>query len=244
MTITNKQQQTGSGLVANPVHTGFFSDAQLKITVSSSNNAIMAIDGMPGTGKTTCVTFAAEQIQRPAVLVTLPGRPAPTELLRLTYEALTGSKPDGRMTAQHLGSELRDQLADWGGLLVVDELQNLQAPSMQQLVWLHETSQHGFGLVVVGYGVLKATEHHPQLRSRIFTSAMFSPLEGDELVRAVRSLHPALAGSTEPAILRHDARTCHGLFRRWAHTCTWLGEQDQPVTKTQFSFVEAMMAPA
>lgn len=243
MTITNKQQRTGSALVARPVETLFFKDALLKMKITSKSNAIMAIDGVPGTGKTTCATYTAEAIERPAVLVTMPGRPAPTDLLRLTFAALLGSKPEPKMSAHQLGSELRDHLTSWGGLLVVDELQNLQAMSMQQLVWLHETSQHGFALVVVGSGVLKATEQHPQLRSRILTSTTFSPLEGDELVTAVRGLHPALALSTEKAILRHDARACHGLFRRWAHTCIWLGDQQKPVLQKQFSAIENVMSP-
>ncbi|GMA18853.1 ATP-binding protein [Arsenicicoccus piscis] len=190
MTVTDRTQIPFSAVLENePAVTPHFLDAYTKIRYATDQNAIVAIDGPPGTGKTTCAVYAADQVSRPAAIVTMSDRPAPLDVLRHSHQAITGER-SGRLTRYELGNLLRDALPDWGGLLVVDELQNAQVSAMKELVWLHEMTRAGFALAVVGSDVLAAVAQYPQLASRVLTSASFAPLDGDDLLAAVGRLHP------------------------------------------------------
>lgn len=203
-----------------PASTPYFDDAFLKLQLAFSHDAIVAVDGEPGTGKTTCLVYAAENQDRPAAIVTMPHRPSPLDLLRLTHQAVIGEVPNRRASRYELGNDLLDRLKEWRGVLAVDELQNCFVEALQQLVWLHEASGACFSLACVGSGVVEATARYPQLRSRMLTTATFHRLEGDVLVEALGKIHTTFA-ETDPALLhQHDVLLCRGLLREWAKTAT------------------------
>ncbi|GAB4076411.1 AAA family ATPase [Nostocoides australiense] len=237
MTITDQYQIPLAARTSRaPVKTDAFKDAYVKARHVIDQNAIMAIDGPPGTGKTTFSVFTADRVNRPAAVVVMPSRPAPLDLLRLTHKAVTG-EPAGTASRYQLGDALMTALPTWGGVLVVDELQNCAVNAMQELVWLHEVTAGAFSIVAVGHGVLHTIRGYPQLHSRVLSTAVFTFLAGDELVTTVSHLHPALANADVSDLHLHDRLACRGLFRAWGHTATTLtalGVHDRPVIADDF----------
>lgn len=245
MTLTNKSQIPLSALLTGqPATTPSFVAAHVKMRAVASNRSIMAIDGEPGTGKTTCAVYTADVEHVPAAVVTMTDRPAPLDVLRYTYAAITGSRAP-KATHYELGNEVRDLLAGWGGILVVDELQNCRENAMQELVWLHETTQGAFTLVVVGSGVHAALRRYPQLRSRVMAFATFERLVGADMIRAARKLHPTGFADTDDQVLhQHDAVFCRGLMRDWKMTVNWLTtlHVEGPVTAQDLARVRESIA--
>jgi len=245
MALTNRAQIPLSALLpGTPTSTPSFAAAHVKMRAVAASRRIMAIDGQPGTGKSTCAVYTADVEKVPAAVVTMTHRPAPLDVLRYTYQGVAGGPaPEGSHYA--LGNEVRDLLADWKGILVIDELQNCKANALQELVWLHETTQGAFTLVVVGSGVHAALHQYPQLRSRVMAFATFERLKGDHVLTAARHLHPGLVGTPGREIHRHDALFAHGLMRDWATTATWLralGVNDRTVTAEDLAAVRAAIS--
>lgn len=241
--IARDQIPASARLAGRPAPTPYFEDAFLKLQLAFSRNAIVAVDGEPGTGKTTCLVYAAENQDRPAALVTMPHRPSPLDLLRLTYQAVIGQVPNRRASRYDLGNDLLAHLKEWRGVLAVDELQNCFVDALQQLVWLHEGSGACFSLACVGSGVVDATARYPQLRSRMLTTATFQRLTGDVLLETLSHVHPSFA-DTDPALLhQHDVLFCRGLFRDWAKTATVIDALGLggPLTEKELSTVRSIV---
>ena len=87
-------------------------------------NRIGLIDGPPGTGKTTFAQWAAERCGRPSAVAAMPENPAPNDFLRVSIVAVTGHNPSGHNKTE-MEAELVAALADWQGLLILDEIQNV-----------------------------------------------------------------------------------------------------------------------
>jgi DNA transposition AAA+ family ATPase len=208
------------GLESNLAQTLFFTNGVLAANGVMSVNGIAAFDGVPGTGKTTCARYVAKTAQRPCAIATMPHKPAPLDILRHTYRAITGMDHNG--TRHQMQNDLCSVLPEWNGVLIVDELQNAQADAMQELVWLYEATEHAFALVVIGTGVLGAVARYPQLQSRIMGAVTFEPLRGKDLINAVQTLDPRLAATEVSVLAQHDQAICAGLLRRWVMTIRWL----------------------
>lgn len=230
--LTNDTQPLDLGLETDLAETTYFREGVLKARGVLATNGILAIDGVPGTGKTTCARFVAQTSDRPAALIRMSHRPAPLELLRRTYLAITGVKAGKRDTRFELQEDLLDVLTEWGGVLIVDELQNSEANAMQELTWLYEESDHDFGLVVVGTNVLNAVLKYPQLETRIMGEHTFHPLRGRALISAVRALDDRFTDADIAALSEHNEAICAGLLRRWVQTVRWLNAMDITTTVT------------
>ncbi len=230
---------TSIGIETRFVATPFLVDGLETINSVVSLNRIAAIEGPAGSGKTTTVRYFRNSTDRPCALATMPGKPAPLDLLRFVYQALHGVPPHGRMTRFELQNELLDYLVEWRGVLIVDELQNSAVASMQDLVWLYEESGHAFAVVVVGTNVLEAVSAYPQLLSRVMGAVSFRALTGEALLEAVKGLDSRFEVTPNGVLLTHDQNACGGILRRWVQTAMWLnsaGHPDgEPVTRDQFS---------
>lgn len=219
---------TTLGVETQFVTTPFLVEGLRTIQAVVDSNRIAAIDGPAGSGKTTTVRLFREQSTRPCALATMPGRPAPLDLLRLVHQALHGVAPPRRLNRFELQNGLLAHLTDWRGVLIVDELQNSAIASMQDLVWLYEESDHAFAVVVVGTNVIDAVRTYPQLLTRMMGSVTFAPLYGEQLIAAVRGLDPRLDATPTGVLLTHNANACGGILRRWVMTILWLNQLGHP----------------
>lgn len=240
---TSENQPLDLGLETDLAETSYFREGVLMARGVLATNGILAIDGVPGTGKTTCARFVAQTSDRPAALIRMSHKPAPLELLRRTYLAITGVKAGTRDTRFDLQEDLIEVLDDWDGVLIVDELQNSEANAMQELTWLYEESDHNFGLVVVGTNVTNAVLKYPQLETRIMGEHTFHPLRGQALISAVRALDDRFAEADMSALADHNEAVCAGLLRRWVQTVRWLNALDvsDTVTADVLSDARSMM---
>jgi replication-associated recombination protein RarA len=230
------------GLETKLTETEHFRRGAITAQAVLSGNNILAFDGPPGTGKTTCARWVAQHAERPCAIATMPGRPAPLDLLRYTHLKITGTQANG--TRFVMQNDLLRVLSTWGGILIVDELQNTQAFALQELVYLYEESGHAFGLVLVGTGVVNAAAAHPQLLSRIMSSIYFAPLVGATLIAHIREIDPRFEQASTSVLAEHDQQACAGLLRRWVHTVRWLNCLDvtDTVTATDLKYVRAKLA--
>ena len=206
-TPASENQPLDLGLETDLAETSYFREGVLMARGVLATNGILAIDGVPGTGKTTCARFVAQTSDRPVALIRMSHKPAPLELLRRTYLAITGVKAGKRDTRFDLQEDLLDLLNDWDGVLIVDELQNSEANAMQELTWLYEESDHDFGLVVVGTNVTNAVLKYPQLETRIMGEHTFHPLRGQALISA-RAASELNAKTSTPEVWR--SKRCTG----------------------------------
>ena len=231
-TATTPKQRTRveESLDVNLIRTSHFNVGRRLAKAAVQVNGLVAIDGPPGTGKTTCARYFAETIGIPSAIITMAARPAPLDMLRQTFRAGTGLEATGtRYQMQH---DLLPILTHWDGVLIVDECQTAQALTMQQITWLWEESRQQFPMVLIGTGILDALVRYPQLKSRLMGHTIFAPLAQDALLDAVRALDPRLEDVPSSDLLDHDRDACHGLLRRWAMTVRWLDANKVNATAT------------
>lgn len=225
MLIERSEQALSLGLEATHLaQTRGLQECMLKALAALNSNGIMAIDGVPGVGKTTCARLVSQAGRRPFAMVRMTDTPRPTELLRRGLKAITGTPTAPADERFHLQERFLRVLDGWGGVLIVDELQNSLANVMQELTWLYEESDHGFGLIVVGTGVINALNRYPQLQTRLLTDHTFMPLRDTDLVTAVRDIDDRFCDASDAVLKEHDEAKCAGLLRRWGQTVTWMNE--------------------
>ncbi|HXH80407.1 ATP-binding protein [Nocardioides sp.] len=177
-------------------------------------NRIGLIDGPPGTGKTTFAQWAAERCGRPSAVAAMPENPAPNDFLRVSIVAVTGQNPDGHNKTE-MEAELVAALADWKGLLILDEIQNVGLRGLTEARYIHDTTRPQFPLLLVGWGASKTVRENQPLSERIRQRRFFKPLKGADLFTTVRAIDERFIGVPDDVIRYADDRYAQGLLRRW-----------------------------
>jgi DNA transposition AAA+ family ATPase len=195
--------------------------AAMGFRLAVNQKAIMLLDGPPGTGKTTTAAYLigrAVADGTPTVYVAIPERPSPTELLRVLIEAISGTP--GMGSKHDMENEARALLQDHGGLIVVDEVQNLRRSGLQELRYLHDDSQTNVAMLICGWQADQVIREQPDLNSRVRFRTGFQPLGRNEVVDVVRQIEPRLAAAEEDVLLWIDDVYAHGIFRNWNSLAT------------------------
>jgi DNA transposition AAA+ family ATPase len=195
------------------VETPFVRRAFLAGRVLLGSNRIAFFDGPPGTGKTTTALALAARVERPVAVVTMSFRPAPLEVLRRVIEALTGAPGSGTKSAME--DDAVRLLQGWGGLLIVDEVQNCGAAGIQTLRYLHDRSGCTFAMLLVGWQALATIREHPDLQSRVITQLVFEPLSGTDLYTYLKACYPELGETPQAVLQRVNDTLAHGNLRDW-----------------------------
>jgi DNA transposition AAA+ family ATPase len=217
--------------------------AQTAFTLTIRQKAIMLIDGPPGTGKTTAsaqLILMAEESGVQAAYIAVPERPSPTELLHLTIEAISGMPASG--TKHAMENEARAILADFGGLLVLDEVQNLKRTGMQELRYLHDDSQTSVAMLLSGWQADDVIRGQPDLNSRVRYRAAFQLLRPNEVASTVRQLGPILANADEEIINQVDEVYARGNLRQWTSFSRTAQELIGVTSELDWAAAEAVIA--
>ena len=191
--------------------------AEIAFHLTCKQRNIMLIDGPPGTGKTTATARWASQAEAggtPAIYVVIPERPSINDVLRIIIEALRGVRSTG--TKHDMENEARAYLAEFGGLLIVDEVQNLKRTGIQELRYLHDDTQTDFAMLLSGWQAEEIITQHPDLDSRVAYRTRFTPIEHSDLPAVIADMAPWLS-TDEPGLLPYiDATYAAGNMRLWS----------------------------
>ena len=196
------------------VKTPSFRNAQSAMNTILKRNRIGLIDGPPGTGKTTFAQWAAERCGRPSAVAAMPENPAPNDFLRVSIVAVTGHNPTGHNKTE-MEAELVAALAEWQGLLILDEIQNVGLRGLTEARYIHDTTRPRFPLLLVGWGASKTVRENKPLSERIRQKRHFKPLTGTDLFETVRAIDERLSGVPDDVIRYADDRYAKGNLRRW-----------------------------
>lgn len=201
---------------AQQVATTAFRKTQLLAADAARLHEIAVFTGEPGLGKTFAVDHWVRSQPCPWVWLDMPPKPSPKEVVVRLTRALQGSC-DSRTPAYDLADELCALLAEHSRVVVIDEAQNLAKEGLAQLRYLHDRPDACWALFFVGAtGCAQVLKAHPELHSRVARWVHFTPLEGDELLQALRAFHPLLAAADTRLLARIDETYAKGVFRRWA----------------------------
>lgn len=222
------------------VETPSFKWARAGMKTMMERNKIGIFDGPPGTGKTTFAQWAAEKADRPSVIVSMPDNPASTDVLRLSFVAVTGTNPVS-VDKTSLASELVDALAEWQGLLIVDEVQNVGLDGLTLIRWIHDLARPKLPFLLVGHGALATVRRNKPLSERIRVRREFKPLDIDDVFETVRTIAPALVDAPDDLLRYANDTYGHGNLRRWVSLIEYL--QDWEVTiPNQADFDDAIVS--
>lgn len=204
---------SGASFVATPS----FTLAQTVAKLGADHRDIAGFFGDAGTGKTTALSYFAEQTDLETLYLTAEPSPQRKEVFEQILLAATGGY-DPKMSARQLRRECNEVLAERPRVLVVDECQYLSVLWHQQLRSLHMDPAADFALFLAGgENAVKTLKRDSMLWTRIKLRVFFQPLAGDVLLTALAEFHPLLA-RTDPDLLVHiDNKHCNGNFRDWAY---------------------------
>ena len=179
---------------------------------------IAVLSGPAGCGK----TFALEQWLAEFgaaggrhTYLEMPPAPAAKEVSVRLLRALNGSC-DERLTGYTLTDEIVAALNGSDRLIVIDEAHNLGKQGVQRLRYLHQRGEFSWTLVLVGSSAAEVLFGAPEMRTRAEGLALFLPLDGAELLAALKKWHPLLERSANDQLRFVDEQWARGNFRLWA----------------------------
>lgn len=179
------------------------------------NEAMGAIVGPAGLGKTFAIAHAIENHAEHVIRLTFEARPTMRLIGDRLLHALTGSP--GRGTRFAMTDQLMNRLSERRRLVVIGEAQNLNRDCFEYLRHLHDDPATRFGLLFDGGdGCWEVLAREPMLRSRIYRRVAFAPLADQDVVTLMPGYHPIYADADPQLLLFIDEKAAHGRLRSWA----------------------------
>lgn len=202
---------------ANIMATRALSEAEDRVRGAIKHNAIVAVHGHVGLGK----TFAIHTALR---------RHAPDTTLRLRFRQganmsevrgelwraldLPGTVPT---SADDSGTQIKQALENDRRVLLFDEAQWLSKTALEYIRDLWGDDARRAPVVLVGSGnIRQKILSCPALHSRVFDWYQFTPLTPAEVQATIPAYHPIWTGLHPDLILYTDDHGGHGAFRNWA----------------------------
>jgi DNA transposition AAA+ family ATPase len=206
------------GLDARTVKTESFALAQRAVADCVARQAMGAIYGPAGNGKTFAVRNALAAVaNREVVAVDCQVRMTYKGLVELLLESVTGGVRHEGNRGQ-LERELIRELRKRPRVLCVDEAQRLTAEGIEILRSLHDDDETELTLLLVGGNTCwTVLSSQPMLRSRIHRPVEFRPLRESKVLKLIPKMHPLLTES-DPDVLRFvNSAFARGNLRNWAN---------------------------
>jgi DNA transposition AAA+ family ATPase len=178
--------------------------------------AMGAIVGPAGLGKTFAVAEALERHTVPIVPLTFESRPTMRLVADRLLNKLTGTTPS-RVTRFLMTDELLSLLSKRRRLIVIGEAQNLNRDCFEYLRHLHDDPDTHFGLLFDGGdGCWDVISREPMLRSRIYRPVNFTPLSEQDILTLIPTYHAIYQGADPEVLLQINDQVANGSMRSWA----------------------------
>lgn len=163
------------------------------------SEAMGAIVGPAGLGKTFAIEHAIETRAEPVIKLAFEARPTMRLIADRLLHALTGSP--GRGTRFAMTDQLMNRLSERRQLVVIGEAQNLNRDCFEYLRHLHDDPATRFALLFDGGdGCWEVLAREPMLRSRIYRRVAFAPLTDQDVITLIPGYHP-IYSSADPKLL-------------------------------------------
>jgi AAA domain len=200
---------------ASILETEYLLATELAILDLVRYDAIGAVVGYSGLGKTFAIDCALARVDVPVIRLTFETRPTLRLVADRLWKAIT-DKPSPR-TRFEITNRLIERLAKQRYLIVIGEAQNLNRDCFELLRHLHDLPNTHFSLVFDGGdGCWEVIAREQMLRTRIFRKIAFAPLSTDAILQVIPSYHAIYAGVPDELIASIDDRAAHGRLRAWA----------------------------
>lgn len=206
------------------VWSGKVQETTVRMMQASRFNALMAVIGPPGTGKSHAAGRAAEACEtdreQPAevVWVQLPRSTSEKDLLVYAYPQIVGvPAPTGRgVLIRDLAEDIRLALAERHRVLIVDEAQFAKPQALNWLRSLHDDYRTDFALVLITTAEGKRRLAR-EIRSRGSKKVEFDLLADGELLEFLHG-YDKLFTTADPELLKRRHKThARGEVRWWAY---------------------------
>lgn len=195
----------------------------VRMLQASRFNALMAVIGPPGTGKSHSAGRAAEACEQDpkkpteVVWVQLPKSTSEKDLFVFAYPQIIGvPAPTGRgVYTRDLAEDIRIALGERHRVLIVDEVQFAKPQALDWLRSLHDDFRTDFALVLITTddGRKRLAK---ELRSRGSKKVKFELLPDSELMAYLRDYDEIFHDANETLLKARHKSHARGEIRWWA----------------------------
>ena len=177
--------------------------------------AMGAVVGPAGLGKTFAITHATTHLSEPVVCLTFEGRPTMRLVADRLLHHFTGAPARGTRFA--MTDELLRRLSERRRLIVIGEAQNLTRDCFEYLRHLHDDPETHFALLFDGGdGCWEVLAREPMLRSRIYRRVAFTALTDGDVLALIPAYHPIYTDVDPELLLLINDQAANGRLRSWA----------------------------
>lgn len=236
-------------LPSNYVITPTVEHVELATKLAIRLNAIAAIGGQPGLGKTTAIAAAAANSDHRAVYVLMGDASSTRDVLATIWKAMTQTEPSGTMS--QIKDAILAHLMRHPVMLMIDDAHYVSTSGLKVLtgLWNSMDTMHGQGvpIVLVGNDLNRRFRDVPELGSRAVANIEAQPLSNDQLPGILHQLEPRLTFTPSPELRQLNRVYFTGNLRAWTNFLKVVAAlhptvpNDTAYTKAQFGDALAAM---